>query len=92
MRGTDIEIAPDSWIGTRDRSWGVRPVGEPEPPGIHGADALPGFFWIYAPMQFDDCSILTIVQEDRHGARVLEEAVRVWPDATGRPARARRSV
>ena len=24
---------PDRWLGSRDRSWGIRPVGEAEPPG-----------------------------------------------------------
>ena len=25
--GKEIEVNPDSWSGTRDRSWGVRPIG-----------------------------------------------------------------
>ena len=29
-----FRVTPDRWWGTRDRSWGVRPVGEPEHPGI----------------------------------------------------------
>lgn len=36
-------------------------------------------------MQFDDFSILTIVQDDAAGNRVLEEAVRIWPASTGHP-------
>jgi hypothetical protein len=78
-----FDVTPDRWWGARDRSWGVRPVGEPEPPGIRAADR-PSFFWIYAPMQFPDFSILTIVQEDPTGARLVEEAVRVFPTASGR--------
>jgi hypothetical protein len=85
VAGETFEVTPDRWWGFRDRSWGIRPVGEPEPPGIRATEP-PSFFWIYAPMQFEDCSILTIVQEDRHGRRVVEEAVRVWPEATGRAA------
>ena len=83
-----ISVAPDRWQGTRDRSWGIRPVGEPEPPGIQGKKFMT-FYWLYAPVQFEDHSILCIVQEDEQGRRVLEEAVRVWNDGAteylGRP-------
>src|ERR1700729_2881856 len=76
-------ITPDRWRGSRDRSWGVRPVGESEAPGIQAKN--PGqFYWMYAPMQFDDFSILTIIQEDAAGNRILEEAVRVWPEPAAR--------
>jgi hypothetical protein len=77
-------ITPDRWRGSRDRSWGIRPVGESEPPGIQARNAAQ-FYWMYAPMQFDEFSILTIIQEDGAGHRVLEEAVRVWPEAAARP-------
>jgi len=87
VAGQTHEVTPDRWWGFRDRSWGVRPVGEPEPPGIRATEP-PTFFWIYAPMQFADRSILTIVQEDRRGGRILEEAVSVWPESAGRPAEA----
>jgi hypothetical protein len=80
----EFTITPDRWRGSRDRSWGVRPVGESEPPGIQARNP-PQFYWMYAPMQFDDFSILTIVQEDASGTRILEEAVRVWPEAAARP-------
>ena len=83
--GEEIAVTPDVWQGSRDRSWGIRPVGEAEPSGIHGkTGAPPTFHWVYAPMQFEDFSILVIAQEDEHGARVLEEAVKVYGD--GRPA------
>lgn len=73
-------VTPDRWKGSRDRSWGIRPVGELEPPGIHeGTSAMEGM-WNYAPMQFDDFSILYILNEHNDGTRVLEEAVRIWND------------
>jgi hypothetical protein len=82
--GETIDVTPDRWQGSRDRSWGVRPVGESEPPGIQVKN--PGtFYWLYAPIQFNDHSILCIVQEDDKGRRVLEEAVRVWPDESREP-------
>jgi hypothetical protein len=86
--GNDLAVTPDRCWGTRDRSWGVRPVGEGEPPGIQARNP-PQFYWVYAPMQFDDFSILVIIQEDAAGHRILEEAVRVRPDGEpqelGRP-------
>ena len=81
--GEEFAVTPDRWRGSRDRSWGVRPVGESEPPGIQ-ARSPAQFYWMYAPMQFDDFAILTIVQEDAAGTRILEEAVRVWPESAGR--------
>ena len=83
-----VEVTPGRWQGNRDRSWGIRPVGEAEPPGIQSKNAGT-FYWLYAPMSFDDHAILCIVQEDEKGRRVLEEAVRVWhsgeEDYLGRP-------
>jgi hypothetical protein len=73
-------VTPDRWWGTRDRSWGIRPVGEPEPPGIQAGTPVLGSMWNYAPMQFADYSILYIVQEESDGTRTLESAVRVWAD------------
>jgi hypothetical protein len=79
-----VEVTPDRWLGTRDRSWGIRPVGEPEPPGIHGRDAsLPGFFWIYAPMQLADRSLFFVTQERPDGSRILEETAAVQSFASG---------
>ncbi|MBA0126974.1 hypothetical protein H0B56_15600 [Haloechinothrix sp. YIM 98757] len=82
--GVTSEVTPDRWWGTRDRSWGIRPVGDPEPPGIGAAKEPGSFYWVYAPLQFPDFSIITIAQEDARGHRSLEEAVRVWPEASGR--------
>ena len=77
-------ITPDRWWGTRDRSWGVRPVGEHEPPGIRQNEGQMTGMWNYSPMQFADSAILYILNETPDGGRPLEEAVRIWTD----PARA----
>lgn len=84
LDGRRFEVGPDRWWGTRDRSWGVRPVGEPEPPGIRTEGQMQGF-WNYAPMQFDDHSILYMLNEHDDGERVIEEAVRIHNDADRRP-------
>jgi hypothetical protein len=82
--GDDVhEVTPDRWLGSRDRSWGIRPIGEPEAPGIRGADPLPGFFWLYAPMQFPDWAGYFVTQERPDGRRILEEAARMPSFAAG---------
>ena len=79
--GTDYQVTPDRWLGARDRSWGIRPVGEYEPPGIHAGSAgsMRGM-WNYFPMRFDDFSIIYMCNEEDDGTRMLEEAVRIWRD------------
>jgi hypothetical protein len=76
------ELGRDTWVGTRDRSWGIRPVGEPDPPGRTAAETPPdyGFWWTYVPMRFDDFGLLFIAQEDGQGHRLLNDACRIFPD------------
>ncbi|HEX6238183.1 MAG TPA: hypothetical protein VFZ68_13375 [Acidimicrobiales bacterium] len=78
--GDDLAVDPDRWVGTRDRSWGIRPVGEPEPPGRNADEPLEGFHWLYVPLRFDDFAVIVIVQELPDGFRTLNDATRVWPD------------
>ena len=78
--GITFDVTPDRWRGCRDRSWGVRPVGEKEPDGIRQDVATMAGMWNYMPMQFDDHSILYLCHEEPSGARPLEEAVRIWAD------------
>jgi hypothetical protein len=76
--GQTFEVA--EWVGTRDRSWGIRPVGESEPGGRPAADANQGFWWLYVPLRFDDFAIVLIAQENVDGFRTLNDALRVWGD------------
>ena len=82
--GTTWDVTPDHWWGSRDRSWGIRPSGESEPPGITESMPFAGFRWIYAPMQLEDRSIIYLMQEHGDGRRILEEAVEVLADGTTR--------
>ena len=79
MGGETLSVEPREWWGGRDRSWGIRPVGEREPAGRPRTEGGGGFLWIYSTMQVPEFTIVTIVQEDRYGRRSLEEAVRLWP-------------
>jgi hypothetical protein len=82
--GTTHAVDPDVWLGSRDRSWGIRPSGEGEPPARAGDEPIEGFWWLYVPLRFDDFTVVVIIQEDPDGYRVLNDATRVWPASTGR--------
>jgi hypothetical protein len=75
-----LELRDGEWLGGRDRSWGIRPVGEPEPIVRHAGEGAAGFLWLYCTMQFERSTIVCILQEDRLGRRSLEQAVRVYAD------------
>jgi hypothetical protein len=78
--GTDFPVTPDRWVGSRDRSWGIRPTGEAEPPGRSADESREGFWWLYVPMRFDDYALIVIIQEDPDGNRSLNAASRIWAD------------
>ena len=78
--GETIDVDPSTWVGTRDRSWGIRPVGEPEPAGRPADPPFEGMWWLYVPMAFDDFQLVLIVQEDPDGHRTLNDCSRVWKD------------
>jgi len=78
--GDTVAVTPDRWGGSRDRSWGIRPVGEPEGDGIRQGTNVMAGMWNYFPMRFADHSVYYICQEDPHGDRLLVQAERVWDD------------
>jgi hypothetical protein len=78
--GEELAVTPDRWLGTRDRSWGIRPVGDADPPGRQGEEPTEGFWWLYVPLRFDDFALVIIVQEKPDGTRTLNDATRVWAD------------
>lgn len=80
VAGEKFPVDNDVWTGTRDRSWGIRPVGEPDPPGRSGDEPREGFWWLYMPLRFPDYQLLVILQENPDGYRTLNNAKRVWPD------------
>ncbi len=86
VAGRDLAVDPGTVWGSRDRSWGVRPVGEKEPEGIRaGVHAMGGGMWSYFPMRFEDHCIYYICSERADGVRTLEQADRVWLDGTIEP-------
>jgi len=53
-------------VGTRDRSWGVRPIGLRDPQPIPGA-AMPQFFWQWTPLNLVDGSLFFHINADSRG-------------------------
>ncbi len=55
-----------SVLGTRDRSWGIRPVGSPDSQGA-APPRPPQFYWLWAPLNFDDRFMLYHDNADGEG-------------------------
>lgn len=84
--GTAVDVDPATTVATRDRSWGVRPVGAPTP--TNRAPEPFQFFWLWAPIHFDGFCTHMALHEYQDGRRWLETALRVpatqqgqWPPA-----------
>ncbi|WP_296679906.1 hypothetical protein [Novosphingobium sp.] len=78
--GERREVAAGT-VGTRDRSWGVRPVGSrDEQP--HGEGVMPGFFWQWTPLNFADRSVFFHVNADASGHQWNTRAV-IAQDGSG---------
>jgi len=78
--GQEIAVDPATWIGSRDRSWGIRPIGEAEPAGRPADPPFEGMWWLYVPMAFDDFAVVLIIQEAPDGFRSLNDCTRIWRD------------
>ena len=79
VAGQDYTVSPDRWKGARDRSWGIRPVGESEHPGIRAARPTSrAMFHNWVPAQFDDFMLKVFIQEDPEGLRTHEEGTRIY--------------
>lgn len=62
--GERVDVA--GVVGSRDRSWGIRSVGERD---VGAPGPLPQFFWLWSPLSFDDACLHFDVQEDAAGRR-----------------------
>ncbi|EST21335.1 hypothetical protein [Streptomyces roseochromogenus] len=82
--GAEFRVTADDWTGTRDRSWGVRPVPGEDGGRLAADHPTEGFHWIWCPVRFADRFLMVIAQEDADGYRSLNDATLVRP---GRPDR-----
>ena len=74
LKGESIDVHGETWRGTRDRSWGVRPIGAPDPQPLVPA-RLPQFYWIWTPTNFPNLSMFFHVNDDAAGGSWNTRAV-----------------
>ena len=65
--GDRTEVLSVEFCGSRDRSWGIRPVGEAAPTGAPVGE--PQFFWLWAPVNFATLATHFDVNEYGDGRR-----------------------
>lgn len=71
--GGDLDLGADGWRGTKDRSWGIRPVGErvqlgaPVPPRP--------FFFLWAPLQWEDHITHAVFFDGPRGETLVREGL-----------------
>ncbi len=68
-----IEVQPEVWLGTRDRSWGIRPIGS-RATNLAPDGPPPNFYWLWAPINMPDQNVLFDVNENADGTRWHENA------------------
>ncbi len=69
----DSDVAVADWHGTKDRSWGIRGVGEPDPPGAPGR--FGGIFFLWAPLFWDDHVSHALFFDGPRGEALVREAM-----------------
>ena len=75
--GDELRIDPAEVSGTRDRSWGIRPVGEQMP--VLRQPMPFQVFWLWAPLHFGDRFTHLAFHEHEDGRRWLETRARPRP-------------
>lgn len=66
--GDRITVEPGSVVGSRDRSWGIRNVGERVQLGAP-VSSPPQFYWLWAPVCFDGFGTMFDINEYGDGER-----------------------
>lgn len=64
----------DGFVGTRDRSWGVRPVGARDPQELAPPQPMQ-FFWLWSPTNFQNGSLFFHTNDDETGEAWNRRAV-----------------
>ena len=65
LPGTSLTLDPAAVYGTKDRSWGIRPVGQPAPAAP--SRTVPQIFFLWAPLNFAEECLHFMTFEDAEG-------------------------
>ena len=76
LRLLDEEIKLENQVvyGTRDRSWGIRPVGKPDSQPVAPYE-IPQFYWLWCPANFDNFSTHMYFVDDAKGKSINSHSV-----------------
>ena len=66
LGGRRITVNDDDYVGTRDRSWGVRPIGTPDPQPMIPSPEFQ-LFWYWAPINFENHVTMFGIKENAEG-------------------------
>ncbi len=78
--GERVTVDGATWRGTRDRSWGVRPIGAPDAQPLTPMQP-PQYYWLWTPTHFPDRSVFFHVNDDAAGESWNTRAV-IVPDGS----------
>ena len=73
--GRRILVDSENWAGTRDRSWGIRPIGLPDAQKNPHAPPISQYFWLWAPINWSDAVSFYHRNDDALGNTWNEAAV-----------------
>ena len=74
LQSETIDFNSTTSLGTRDRSWGVRPVGAYDSQPVMPFE-MPQFYWLWAPIHFPEFSTHTYFVDDEKGKLVTGHSV-----------------
>ena len=77
--GERTELRPESTLGTRDKSWGVRPVGEPEVGAPGKLTSEPGVYWVWSPIAWEDGTTTQFGSFEDHDGRPTQLSAHLLP-------------
>lgn len=70
----EITVDPETCFGVKDRSWGVRKIGEPDTGGAPPTGSF-GAFFLWAPLFWDDHVSQAIIYDNIEGRPLIREAI-----------------